>query len=210
MTTIDTSIWIRRRNTIIRRRYGIRGRPKERILIVCEGKTTEPLYFESFRLPTLEVIIIGEGANTDSLVTKTIEHKKEAAKQGEKFQQVWCVFDRDSFSAHSFNRALKLAENGGIKVAYSNEAFELWYVLHFEYLNVATPRDMLIKRLCNHLKRRYRKNEKGIYLELEPRQNRAIKNAKKLISTYTVHNPEKDNPSTNVYMLVEVLNSLKS
>ena len=45
------------------------------------------------------------------------------------FDQVWCVFDRDpsrvNNTAQRFNAALRLAEKEDIKVAYSNECFEL-------------------------------------------------------------------------------------
>ena len=44
------------------------------------------------------------------------------------------------------------------------------------------------------------------YLKLKDKQQTAIKNAKKLLKTYKEENPEKNNPSTNVYELVELLN----
>ena len=40
-------------------------------------------------------------------------------------------------------------------------------------------------------------------------QNVAIRNVTKLLQSYgNEHNPESDNPSTRVHLLVEVLNSL--
>lgn len=47
-----------------------------------------------------------------------------------------------------------------------------------------------------------------MYDLLLERQPIAIKNAKKLIQQYIPHIPEKDNPSTNIYVLVEELNKL--
>src|SRR5688572_11689147 len=103
-----------------------------RFLIVCEGERTEPNYFLSFRVPrdVIQVEIHGTGYNTVSLVRKAIELKAKG-----EYDQAWCVFDRDSFSVESFNAAIKLAKQHRIKVAYSNEAFELWYLLHFDFLN---------------------------------------------------------------------------
>lgn len=52
---------------------------RERILIVCEGEKTEPLYFEGFGLTNVDVK--GFGANTDSLVQIAIELKRNAMKE---------------------------------------------------------------------------------------------------------------------------------
>ena len=41
---------------------------KQRILIVCEGKKTEPNYFKSFPITSVKVEIFGDGFNTKSLV----------------------------------------------------------------------------------------------------------------------------------------------
>ena len=99
-------------------------------LIVCEGERTEPNYFEAFRAAgdVRKITVKGEGYNTLSLVRRTIE----LADEGD-YDQVWCVFDRDSFPAQTFNAALELAAQRGFYVAYSNEAFELWYLLHFHF-----------------------------------------------------------------------------
>ncbi len=105
---------------------------RQRFLIVCEGKKTEPQYFQKFRGPFSILDIRGTGCNTVSLVEHAIKCSSE-----DRYDQIWCVFDRDSFSSDIFNRALLLARQNNFFVAYSNEAFELWYILHFEYLNTA-------------------------------------------------------------------------
>lgn len=97
---------------------------RERFLIVCEGGKTEPNYFKSFRVPKNVIDIYGLGANTTSLVEEAIKLKN---KDGG-YDQVWCVFDRDSFPKQNFNAAISSAKAQGIQVAYSNEAFELWYL----------------------------------------------------------------------------------
>ena len=104
--------------------------PLSRFLIVCEGAQTEPNYFEGFRAPGLVIRIEGIGHNTLSLVKKTTELRKD-----EDYDQVWCVFDKDENSSESFNADLTLAARNNIQVAYSNEAFELCYLLHFDYIN---------------------------------------------------------------------------
>jgi hypothetical protein len=52
----------------------------------------------------------------------------------------------------------------------------------------------------------YKKNSEKIYEELESRQSDAIRNARKLLEQYEPPNPERDNPSTTVHLLVEQLN----
>ena len=100
---------------------------KPTILIVCEGENTEPGYFEKFRLSSAKIKAVGEGYNTVSLVRRALELKEEG-----NYEQVWCVFDKDDFSAQDFNEAVQLAHTSGFGLAYSNQAFEYWLILHFD------------------------------------------------------------------------------
>jgi RloB-like protein len=176
---------------------------RERFLIVCEGAKTEPNYFKSFRVnrTIFEADIRGFGYNTLSLVNKAIELKAE-----DDYDQVWCVFDRDSFPAQIFNAAFDKAKREGIKIAYSNEAFELWYLLHFQYYDSAIKRKEYERMLTKLLGHKYEKNSENIYEELIDLQADAIRNAKRLHASYSPRNPERDNPSTTVFELVEALN----
>lgn len=173
----------------------------QRFLIVCEGEKTEPNYFHSFRVPKNVIDIRGLGDNTIRLVQAAIKIREEG-----NYDQTWCVFDRDSFPANDFNAALILAEKKGIRVAYSNEAFELWYLLHFHYYQTGISRHDYSHMLTKLLKREYRKNSESIYSDLEHLQDNAIKNAKRLLEQYNPPRPESDNPSTTVHLLVEELN----
>ncbi len=176
--------------------------PKKRFLIVCEGEKTEPNYFKKFRVPSLVIDVFGKGYNTDSLVGKAIEYKKK-----KDYEEVWCVFDRDSFPPQNFNNALTLAQKHKIKVAYSNEAFELWYILHFYYHDSATSRDEYKRILTQRLGFEYEKKATDIYDHLLSRQPDAIRNAEKLLDSYFPnHLPLKDNPCTTVHLLVKELN----
>ena len=117
---------------------------RERFLIVCEGERTEPNYFRCFRVPKsiIEIDVRGLGYNTVSLVKKAIDLRNQ-----DSYDQVWCVFDRDSWPAQNFNDALSLAKREKIKVAYSNEAFEIWYLLHFNYHTTAITRSGCIDNI---------------------------------------------------------------
>jgi RloB-like protein len=176
---------------------------RQRFLIVCEGEKTEPNYFRSFRVPknVAEIDVKGVGENPSKLVNSA-----KGLKEQEDYDQVWCVFDRDSWTPEDFNNAIKNAENQGFKVAYSNEAFELWYVLHFEFLNTGIPRSDYLQKLSLLLNQRYQKNSEKIYDELFDKQPTAIKNAINLLNQYDPHIPARDNPSTTVHLLVQELN----
>jgi hypothetical protein len=176
---------------------------RQRFLIVCEGEKTEPNYFRSFCVPknVAEIDVQGLGENPSKLVQSAKELKEQ-----EDYDQVWCVFDRDSWTVEDFNNAIKNANAQGFKVAYSNEAFELWYVLHFEFLNTGIPRRDYLRKLTFLIGREYRKNSETIYDELFEKQSIVIRNAENLLRQYDPHNPVRDNPSTTVHLLVQELN----
>jgi hypothetical protein len=125
--------------------------------------------------------------------------------QDKAFDQVWCVFDRDSNPAVQFNAAIDLAKRNGIRVAYSNQAFELWYLLHFQYLDTALHRKDYIQRLATHLGHPYQKNDFHVYAELLPLREQAIHNTRQLLAQYQPTRPAEDDPSTTVHRLVEQL-----
>ena len=121
-----------------------------RFLIVCEGTKTEPHYFEAlinnFISAVREVKIEGEGRATVALVDRTQEIKMELEhKNAMSFDRVWIVFDKDDFN--DFNDAIKKAHKLGFQSAWTNEAFELWYYLHFEYLDTGISREAYIDKL---------------------------------------------------------------
>ncbi len=173
--------------------------PRQRFLIVCEGKRTEPNYFRGFR-EGVYADVKGIGENTVDLVRRAIE-----LCAGDDYDQVWCVFDRNDFPPERFNAACVLAKQEGIRVAYSNRAFELWYLLHFDYVCTAMSRDDYERKLCVLLGHEYTKNSRIMYQELEHRQVTAIKHAQQLLGQYSPRNPERDDPSTTVHVLVEEL-----
>jgi hypothetical protein len=53
----------------MQRQHQALSEPSQTFLIVCEGAKTEPNYFQSFRLPSAAVRIVGTGANTEGLVS---------------------------------------------------------------------------------------------------------------------------------------------
>ncbi|MEF9479150.1 RloB domain-containing protein [Chryseobacterium sp. 1B4] len=101
-----------------------------------------------------------------------------------------------------------------MNVAYSNDSFELWYCLHFEFIDQQHRRETYYNILSEKLDFNYllegkKQNYcKAIYKQLSSigNQKLAIKRAKKLFLSYE-HLPfSKQNPVTLVYKLVELLN----
>lgn len=177
-------------------------RIRERILVVCEGAKTEPNYFLSFRASN--AVIIGSGMNTRSLVELAVRFMRQAQKEKNPFHEIWVVFDRDSFSVKQINEAYGLARANGIKVVFSNEAFELWYILHFKYHNTGLTRDRYCDELTNLLGFPYKKNDPDMFLHLADKIMDAMAHSQQLCKSYNGSGTKKwnANPYTNVHELV--------
>ena len=178
--------------------------PLPRILIVCEGEKTEPGYFLGFHVTDN---VFGQGLETLRVVEDAIRRN---ALDGP-FDQIWCVFDRDGFPPADFDNAIgnvRSLESNGFHVAFSNEAFELWYLLHFEYLQSAISRSMYCDKLSAHLGCKYNKSDPnvGILVGEKGSEQDAIRNAEKLLSLHDPGVPyHKCAPMTTVHELVKVL-----
>lgn len=173
---------------------------QQRFLIICEGEKTEPNYFIKFRTPKTVIKVKIENCDIVSLVKQAINYKSM-----DNYDQVWCVFDKDEKSSDNFISAIEFAGKNEINVAYSNEAFELWYFLHYDYLDTGISRADYCEKLNLRLGKKYEKNDESIYEILLPKQKNAIKHARKLLNQYNPPNPATDNPSTTVFRLVEEL-----
>jgi hypothetical protein len=201
----------RRRESGVRLR-GVRGRtvgnrqPVPVILIVCEGKKTEPNYFNDFPVPKQIREIHGLGMDPLRLVQEARAFQQQYRRErGYDYGQVWCVFDRDEVPLERFRQALKLAEENGFHLAYSNPAFELWYLLHFRYSDRPMTRYECQSELEAWLNSPYQKHRK-LYSTIQVNQPDAIKHAMRLLAQYNPCDPANDNPSTTVHLLVQELN----
>lgn len=198
-----------------------------RYLLVCEGEKTEPLYFEAFKtlinrryndtikINRYSIDILGTGRNTEDLVKYTEEAIERELNQGKlPYGNVWVIFDKDDFRKDQFNNAIFKAENNGYNVAWSNECIELWFVLHFEYLNTAILRTQYIEKLNVYFEAlslgKYQKNMNNIYeiINTNGTVDFAIANAKRLEEINKGSEAADKVPCTTVYKLVEELNSI--
>ena len=191
------------------------------IYIFTEGKETEPLYFKfkksEIRSNDIKIEIKGKGYNTASLVDFALDFIKNENIDLAK-DECWVVFDKDDFNK-DFNSAIEKAESNGLKAAYSNEAFELWFLLHFDLMSSAIGRKTYnrkitekYRKLTGDKKYKYDKVEsvKPLIEAIKKWEPKAINFAKQLLQQ---HKKEKSylkkNPSTTVHILVERINKLK-
>lgn len=211
-------------------RRGRRGRNQQirerrrSFLIVCEGEVTEVRYFEAFPVPKeVHLCVRGEGRNTTSLVTAAIAHADRAANDSAPFDEVWVVYDHDDFGAERFNsadaeiRVLDGRRDEQWHAAWSHQAFEVWYLLHFQMFDSCLHRHLVQKKFGELLKQHcgrsgYRKNDPNIHELLSERQDDALRNARSLAMKHAVGPfgdtaPANANPCTLVYLLVEALNA---
>ena len=214
------------------------------IIIACEDSVSSPAYFkimidqlikEKKITPDSIVIVAHDGATHPTGVLDNLKnYKDESGRKYSDFDYKWIVIDRDiekvngaGHTTEDFNNALKNTKHRinkfHIDIAYANDSFELWYLLHFEYRNTAILRDEIILQVIKRLKEidrhKFAKSTKDnikqenytklIFETLKPLQNVAVQNAKKLLASHGEgHNPESDNPSTTIHSLVILLNSL--
>ncbi len=227
----ENLFWLKKKGKLTRESNLIREYQNS-LLIICEGEQTEPKYFEGFPTSGVNVKVIGRGKNTLSLVKDAIKLWKNYAKNGIYYENIWCVFDKDDFPLQNYNQAFdtisvetnklnryykkRVGGNISINIAYSNEAFELWYLLHFDYHTTSYSRHQYKNMLNKRLNKPYKKNDPNMYdilheLSMNTKekqgQNFAIKNAHKLYLKAGKVNPQKVNPSTSVHLLVKELNN---
>ncbi len=210
-------------------RNGLESIPKPRIILperhlfVTEGTKTEPNYLNGLvdlickRYGTRvkkQFDIIGEGDNTLNLLYKAESYQQN---ESDDYQHIWIIYDKDDFPADSFDNTLNRcnAINKRYKtegrdtrfhVIWSNQCIELWFVLHFDYLQSDIDRNQYRDILSTHIGRHYEKNDPEIFATLHPKLNKAIKNAKRLMNNYPAESPPSQRaPVTNAYELVEHL-----
>ena len=196
------------RTANLSRRQGVRE-VKQSFLIVCEGEKTEPDYFKAFRMTAATVKAVGEAMNTMTLVNKAISIREADKAKKRFYDQCWVVFDKDDFPAKDFNQAIKYAEKNGFQVAYSNQAFEYWFLLHFNLYQGPIHRNQYKNMLEKLIGMPYSKTEGSgamMYNLLLVRQEQAIKNSETVLAEISHDNPAEEESSTTVHKLVKELN----
>ena len=186
-------------------------------LIVCEGKKTEPNYFNGLKkeinkrygkkvdvlIPDIE--IKGMGKNTEDLIKYTQKYVNYSTKI---YGQVWVVFDKDDYDDEQFDRAIR---NCGYNSCWSNPNFELWLLSHFKCINKYISKDNIFKELDKEFQKynlgNYTKNEPNLFEKITTnnRISEAIKNCEYMENLNNDNPPSKRNPMTKVYKILKDL-----
>lgn len=213
------------------------------IIIACEDSVSSPTYFRQIvkdliRNKTITqdsfVIPPHDGRTHPSGVLLTLkEYISKDDKKYSDFKHKWIVIDRDiervnggGHTQEDYNKAIEQSKNKEeklrVEVAYANDCFELWYLLHFNYVNTPILRDKIVVDLITELKNLDNKtfsklNKKSIkdksfteeiFKAIKGKQLDAINNSERLLLSHgKIHDPENKNPCATVHKLVEILNT---
>ncbi len=227
----------------------------EIILVISEDTKSSTLYLQdkikSLGIPykikhkkitksSFDVKGSSYGSDPKSVVRYAIDeknkfNKKQKIKKSYPFSKVFCVMDVDNHD--TLEKAIQIIEKENKKTEskiipiISNECFEVWYVLHFEYATRELNRERkknkktkkfiaknnnLSKLIEKHLDiEKYNKAD-NIFQKLKDNgdENFAIKNAEKLNKHHLDINTklEKEiynyNPSTQVHRLIKEINRI--
>ena len=190
---------------------------RDEFLILTNGKQTEKNYFEAVRSNYKSIFKINVKFKNDDPVA--LVNHAIAMKNAQ--NRVWCVFDKDDFPVDSIEQAMRTAKMNGIGIAFSNMAFEVWLIDHFEKChteknaeNLVADFDKILK--ANGCKDGYAKENKQLIVDiLIPRLKNAVHNAdvvmqNKILNYKKLHSNENYpfcnwNSFTNVHKLIEAL-----
>lgn len=185
--------------------------PKPVILVVCEGRRTEPQYVNGFKAAyhnaRVQVTIANEHGTPKTLVEIAKKYKVEKQKQARRqaddnleYDEVWCVFDIDDHP--HLADAKQMARDNGILLAISNPCIELWLLLHFRDDPGMQDRDQM-SRLLKQFVPNYDKNiDFGVYF---PRYDNALSRARRMYEAADERGDCGCNPTTSFYMLTETI-----
>lgn len=195
-------------------------------LIVCEDGNTEPSYFGTFQkdIPanTIYLRTVGTGRSSKGVVEQAIVERQKLADEANKsVDEVWAVFDKDDAekvpaNAARFAEAFAIAKREKIDVAYSNEVFELWLLLHLADVNAAHPMprstiyaslEAAIQSQASYRSFLYEHGKLEVLHAVGVLGNeaQAVVRAERLLLSQKGKAPIDANPSTTVHVLVKRL-----
>lgn len=199
--------------------------PYDKVLIVCEGEKTEPLYFSEikdyYEINSANISITGEcGSDPVSVVTHALRLYQDDKNKDEAFDRVYCIFDQDSYNLPPNKYQQALAKLAGAKpkgtffAITSVPCFEYWLLLHFVY--TTAPLSSVggvsigagVLQELHNVWPEYTKALEGTFAsrlpELEFAKANAIRSLEEAKRNHT------DNPSTRIHELVDYLQHIKS
>jgi len=200
-------------------RTGGYRRQRGRLFIICEGRETEPLYFELAwkerqKRNQLEPAIVVKPGKAKTYPTAVVERAiaiKESSDWDEELDQIWDVFDTEQAGTHpDLKRVIHLAGENQVNLAISNPAVEYWFLLHFENTNRPFQN---ADQLCDALRRYipgYSKS-KPVYLLIRDQLETALLRAKVFREPSGQKWQDMPNPSTGIdHLVLKIFNKTMS
>ncbi len=183
---------------------------RRRILVLTQGKVTEPAYFDRIRQIHRHVVIVVKDCprSPPQMLDLAIAETSKAGKNREdRFNAAWVVFDAEERPDEMMLRNLRQkAGQHGIRLAWSNPCFEVWLLLHIVYSQAPLfSAAEAIRRLAAALPG-YAKDQRSAdrsMAELVPRIPTAMDHAQRLRESHAAQaGGEFPNPATDVDILV--------
>jgi hypothetical protein len=195
------------------RKRRVQSRPlKERLLIVCEGRATEPNYLDGLKrfgsIPAHFAITVkkGRGGTRLEIAESAVQKKNE---EGHSFDRVILLMDVEHAEhRESLERALPLLAKHGIEVFLSNPSFEVWLLAHFERTGKWFEKGARVEDQLNHHWSRefdgeYAKGDGRTFARTASRLPTAVQHAKHVRDHQHAGVAMKDaNSATEMYILV--------
>ncbi len=185
------------------------------IYIVAEGTVTEVRYLEGFAdminrrfraySSRRRVVIRGFGRSCLRLLEEAVATVGTACPNAE---EIWLVYDKDDFPADDFDNtqfsAQSYNDHRRIRVAWSNECVELWFLLHFQDLIVNIGREGYLGLLERHCD--YGKTDADIFKKMLGGIRDAVSRAERLYARYEPDTPPSAMcPAARMHELVRIL-----
>jgi len=175
---------------------------KRKAFIFVEGETEE-VYFshlkQNLRLSAIRIKarILNNSGKTYLDKAKTIM-KNDINYRRDNDTDVYLVFDKDDISKEDFNKLLNKAKRENIEVGFSNEAFEVFLLAHYEKCGKKSlTKSDLKNKLTDHLNQEYIKANDSQISKIVKLHEIAIEN------TLEICECNYDKQSTNIGSIIK-------
>lgn len=207
-----------RQRARLERKQGKR-QPGRRILVVCEGRKTEPNYLReiqaAMRIHAANLFVTHEGVTEPRQIVDAaweIFLKGKGRIRPRSLDLVVAIFDRDEHL--TYHDALTHAEALDARKAKndekqpvrflavpSNSCFELWLLLHFRDHQTPVHRHLALECLKRFLPD-YDKGMEGLFAQTREHLPEALRRAYRLAAQF---DPRGEDPWTAMHLLVHLL-----
>lgn len=191
-----------------------------KILIVCEDSKSSAYYFEDIKKDFGLTAVVVEGERSGSAPISVVAFaisEYEKSKKEDKFDRIYCVFDRDRHDSYdeAIQKINSLTPKNRFFAITTTPCFEFWLLIHFGYTSasfVAKGKKSSCDCAGEQLRAtgklpEYDKCKRQIYILTKEKLPDAINNAKRLVQENL--KTQSSDPQTNMHELIEYLQSIK-